>query len=127
MIVKHEEARALIRRLREKGIFEYPKHCVYCGEETKIEAHHDNYNIPNRVAFLCKKCHNKADHNKITMRDDDYVVIEHNLKPSILTDSESISIRINEEIRDKAIKLADSDGRTLSNWIRQLIKKELEK
>ncbi len=38
-----------------------------------------------------------------------------------------INFRINAELKDKAKKVAESDGRSLSNWITQLIEKEVKK
>lgn len=36
--------------------------CEICGEE-KAEAHHDNYNNPLEVRWLCKKCHTEWHRN----------------------------------------------------------------
>jgi len=45
----------------------------------------------------------------------------------MLTTSESIiGIRISKETKEKAKKLARKDGRTLSNYIRLLIERELK-
>jgi predicted HicB family RNase H-like nuclease len=38
-----------------------------------------------------------------------------------------INFRINAELKDKAKKVAEYDGRSLSNWITQLIEKEVKK
>jgi antitoxin component of RelBE/YafQ-DinJ toxin-antitoxin module len=38
-----------------------------------------------------------------------------------------INFRINAELKDKAKKVAESDGRSLSNWITLLIEKEVKK
>jgi len=39
----------------------------------------------------------------------------------------NITVRVDKELKDKLQKIADDEDRSLSNWIRQLIKKELEK
>jgi predicted DNA-binding protein len=38
-----------------------------------------------------------------------------------------LHIRISTELKEQAQGLAEADGRTLANWIEQLIKKEIEK
>jgi len=35
----------------------YPNSCESCNKEAKVEAHHDDYNEPMKVKFLCKDCH----------------------------------------------------------------------
>lgn len=42
--------------------FEYltvPPDCENCGSADNIEIHHYNYNDPDRVRSLCRKCHKK--------------------------------------------------------------------
>ena len=38
-----------------------------------------------------------------------------------------INFRIDAELKNKAKKLAESDGRSLSNWITQLIEREVKR
>ena len=41
-----------------------PKPCEICGSEKKVEAHHDDYNKPLEVNWLCRK-HHLALHGKV--------------------------------------------------------------
>lgn len=38
-----------------------------------------------------------------------------------------INFRIDSDLKTKAKKIAEADGRSLSNWITQLIEKEVKK
>ena len=38
-----------------------------------------------------------------------------------------INVRVDAELKKKAKKLADDDGRSLSNWILRLIQNEIKK
>ena len=40
--------------------------------------------------------------------------------------SKILNIRIDPDLKKKAKKLADEDGRTLSNWVTQLIEKAVK-
>lgn len=43
------------------GLLNRPEECEGCGEASKLAAHHENYQEPLRVVFLCRQCHNEAD------------------------------------------------------------------
>lgn len=61
------EAQNLVMRAVLKGVLKVPAACEGCGGAGKvrrdggrgIEAHHDDYNFPLRVRWLCKSCHRK--------------------------------------------------------------------
>jgi hypothetical protein len=36
-----------------------PKICPICWEETKVEAHHPDYNKRNEIVWACTKCHKR--------------------------------------------------------------------
>ena len=42
--------------VRDKGVKKQP--CEMCGKE-KVEAHHDDYNKPLEIRWLCFECHRK--------------------------------------------------------------------
>jgi len=44
-----------------------------------------------------------------------------------MTKGKIINFRIDAELKDRAKKVAASDGRSLSNWITQLIENEVKK
>ncbi len=46
----------LCRRAINNGKLE-KKPCEWCGETEKIQAHHEDYNYPMDVTWLCPKCH----------------------------------------------------------------------
>jgi len=55
-----QRKKAIIRakvkmRLRRGLLIKYP--CEVC-DDPKVEAHHDNYEHPYCVRWLCRKCHN---------------------------------------------------------------------
>ena len=39
------------------GKLERPMFCEGCGSAGVIEAHHENYNRPDDITWLCKTCH----------------------------------------------------------------------
>jgi hypothetical protein len=59
------EAHNLVLRAVKRGILTPRETCEECGSAGKrrrdggsgIEAHHDDYNHPLRVRWLCKSCH----------------------------------------------------------------------
>ena len=44
-----------------------------------------------------------------------------------MSKSKILNIRIDPELKKKAKRLVESDGRTLSNWVTRLIERELKK
>ena len=45
-----------------KKLWIRPKTCPICWEETRVEAHHPNYEKRNEIIFACNKCHQRI-HN----------------------------------------------------------------
>ena len=44
-----------------------------------------------------------------------------------MSKSKILNVRIDPELKKKAKKLAEDDGRTLSNWVTRLIEREVKK
>jgi hypothetical protein len=53
------KAHNYVKRAIEKGLLIKPLHCELCGATERIEAHHENYNKPLDVIFVCSTCHHK--------------------------------------------------------------------
>lgn len=60
----NDPAQNLLEKAIQKGIIKRKKHCELCGDSgkfkdgrTKIQAHHDDYNKPLDIRWLCQKCH----------------------------------------------------------------------
>ena len=53
----------------KKGVL-LPQNCIRCNEE-KVVAHHEDYNKPLEVVWLCQPCH-KQRHKEILLRDEGY-------------------------------------------------------
>lgn len=51
------QANSLVNRAVSRGDIKR-KPCEVCGEQ-KAEAHHDDYNKPLEVRWLCRECHGK--------------------------------------------------------------------
>jgi DNA-directed RNA polymerase subunit M/transcription elongation factor TFIIS len=56
-------ARHKLRAAIKRGIIVRPTVCPQCGVEGMVEAHHENYDEPYTVTWLCKSCHT-AHHRK---------------------------------------------------------------
>ena len=46
----------------KKGLLTRPKFCSVCGREVFVEAHHEDYNKPLEVIWVCKSCHENIHH-----------------------------------------------------------------
>jgi len=53
------KASKLVTIALKLGKLKKPKHCSNCEIERKLVAHHDNYEFPLRVRWLCYSCHQK--------------------------------------------------------------------
>lgn len=53
-----------LNRAVKKGKLIKPSQCSSCGKAGYIEAHHDDYNKPFEVRWLCKSCHKYHHINK---------------------------------------------------------------
>lgn len=56
----------IVRMLKKMGIL-VPQRCECCGAE-ETQAHHDDYNFPWKVRWLCAKCHNEWHKNNTPKR-----------------------------------------------------------
>ena len=53
-------ARDITTRGIASGRLTRPDKCVDCGRTASIEAHHIDYNDPDKIIWLCSPCHRKA-------------------------------------------------------------------
>lgn len=51
------QARMAMQLATDKGIIRRGDRCEQCGTVGKVEGHHDDYNKPLTVRWLCKLCH----------------------------------------------------------------------
>lgn len=55
-----ERAREKVNYAVRTGAMSRPNSCSSCGKIRKIQAHHEDYNKPLVVIWLCSPCHSKA-------------------------------------------------------------------
>lgn len=54
--------------------------------------------------------------------------LSNSFNPSVnMAKTKILNLRIEAELKKQAKKLAEKDGRTLSNWVTHLIRREVEK
>ena len=58
------KARCKLSYAIQKGEIKKPKECFKCDRETRLSGHHDDYNKPLVVEWLCSSCH-KAKHSRL--------------------------------------------------------------
>lgn len=59
--MKHNARKKVLRAIKSGKLIR-PSVCEVCGAETFCEAHHDDYNKPLEVKWLCKTCHENMHH-----------------------------------------------------------------
>jgi len=50
-----------------KGLIERPLECSCCGRQAKILAHHEDYEKPFEINWLCASCHKKIHIGKLSI------------------------------------------------------------
>lgn len=56
-VTQDERARAIYRVAVKRGKLINPKICSVCGSNVHVSGHHDDYNKPLDVRWLCHACH----------------------------------------------------------------------
>lgn len=57
-------AHILLNNALRSGSVVKQSNCALCWEQTKVEAHHEDYTKPLDVLWLCSGCHSKAHKSK---------------------------------------------------------------
>lgn len=55
------KAHTAVNNAVRDGRLKKPKKCSVCSKAGRIEAHHDDYSKPLRVAWACSVCHKRLD------------------------------------------------------------------
>ena len=61
MLIKPYQAHLKVKRAIGKGKLSRPDVCERCGARGRVDGHHDDYNKPLVVKWLCRKCHMAID------------------------------------------------------------------
>lgn len=56
---KKDVARRLIRSLIVTGEIQKPERCEDCGAVATLQGHHEDYDKPREVLWLCTRCHGR--------------------------------------------------------------------
>jgi hypothetical protein len=56
-VIGYQAAHSKIARAIKRGLLERPSTCEFCGKIGRVEAHHEDYNKPLEVIWLCPICH----------------------------------------------------------------------
>ncbi len=59
---KKHLARKLVWRAVAKGTLKKPASCQRCKKPSRVEAHHEDYDKPLDVKWLCAECHTEVHH-----------------------------------------------------------------
>lgn len=56
---KKRRAHSFVKKAVAYGFLKKPSICSQCGKDAQIHAHHDDYEQPLEVKWLCGSCHKK--------------------------------------------------------------------
>jgi hypothetical protein len=56
---KKYAAHSAVNNAVRDGLLTNPGNCVECASEFAVEAHHDDYDLPLTVRWLCSECHKR--------------------------------------------------------------------
>ncbi len=56
-------AQNCVKTKLRNGKLQRPTNCSVCGKEDIIEAHHDNYEKPLDITWVCRTCHKRIHAN----------------------------------------------------------------
>lgn len=68
---RYNIAHTSVARAVRKGVL-IVEPCQYCGREDKVHAHHDDYDKPLDVMWLCPPCHRKRHDELAKMQKDTF-------------------------------------------------------
>lgn len=53
-------AKARVAYAIKKGLLTRPLRCTLCGKEGRINGHHEDYDLPYEILWVCSSCHKKV-------------------------------------------------------------------
>ena len=65
---KQEKSHMATRTRLKNGEITRPEVCTRCSNKNNIQAHHPNYDMPEYIIWLCRKCHIKI-HKKSAIQE----------------------------------------------------------
>lgn len=68
---KAERVRAngLVNSRLKRGAFVVPETCMKCSRRVRLDSHHPDYDKPDEVLWLCRRCHMRGHHRPETIAD----------------------------------------------------------
>lgn len=63
-LYKKQVARSAVSVALRKGELKKPSRCTDCKTELQLQGHHEDYDKPLDVIWLCQTCHTKRDRPK---------------------------------------------------------------
>lgn len=94
-----------------------PDRCENCGKIGKVQGHHEDYNLPLEVVWLCQDCHIEIHKIKGTWNN------SRRERTYIKTVAVNLDLKQAEEIK----KLASRDSLSVSAWMRQAALEKLRR